>query len=65
MKAWRKKVLSRLDSTLIIFEFVLSLIFILVGYLLVNPYLRGVGVGLAIAWVTSAIAYFYKKNVKP
>jgi hypothetical protein len=65
MKEWRKKVLGRLDATLILFELVLSVIFILAGYLTGNAYIRGVGVGLIIAWVTSAIAYFYKKNAKP
>jgi hypothetical protein len=64
MEKWRKKVLGRLDTTLILFELVLSVIFIPVGYLTGNMYFRGVGVGLMIAWVTSAIAYLYKKNVK-
>lgn len=65
MEEWRKSVLKRLDTTLILFELVLSVIFILVSYLTSNIYFRGVGVGLIIAWVTSAIAYLYKKNVKP
>jgi hypothetical protein len=65
MKEWRKKVLGRLDATLILFELVLSAIFIPVGYLAGSPYFRGVGVGLMIAWVTSAIAYLYKKKAKP
>jgi hypothetical protein len=64
MEEWRKKVLGRLDTTLILFELVLSVIFILVGYLTGNIYFRGVGVGLIISWVTSAIAYLYKKKVK-
>ena len=64
MKAWRKKVLGRLDTTLILFELVLSVLFILVAYLTSNIYFRGVGIGLIIAWVTSAIAYLYKKTVK-
>jgi hypothetical protein len=67
---WRKSILDRLDTTLILFELVLSVVFIAVGYLMENPYIRGVGVGLVIAWVTSAIAYLYKylnrnKMVKP
>lgn len=49
---------GRLDVTLILFELVLSAIFILVGYLTNNAYFRGVGVGLVIAWVTGALAYF-------
>jgi hypothetical protein len=58
--------LNRLDTTLIVFELVLSVVFIVVGYLIDNHYIRGVGVGLTIAWVTSAIAYLYKKKmVKP
>jgi hypothetical protein len=51
-----------LDTTLILFELVLSVIFLLVAYLTGNIYFRGVGVGLIIAWVTSAIAYLYKKK---
>jgi len=62
----RKSILNRLDTTLILFELVLSVVFIVVGYLIDNNYIRGVGVGLVIAWVTSAIAYLYKKKmVKP
>jgi len=60
---------ERLDTTLILFEFVLSAIFILVGYLTGNIYFRGVGVGLIIAWVTSALAHiitdYRKKKAKP
>jgi VIT1/CCC1 family predicted Fe2+/Mn2+ transporter len=63
---WRKSILNRLDTTLILFELILSVVFIVVGYLIDNNYIRGVGVGLVIAWVTSAIAYLYKKKmVKP
>ena len=39
-------------------ELFLSVIFISLGYISVNSYFRGVGVGLLIAWVTGAIAYF-------
>jgi hypothetical protein len=64
MEAWRKNILEHhLDKTLILFELVLSVIFIFVGYLTRNIYFRGVGVGLIIAWVTSAIAYLYKKKM--
>ena len=65
MEKWRKSILGRLDMTLILFEFVLSVIFIPLGYLTGSPYFRGVGVGLVIAWVTSTVAYLYKKKVKP
>ena len=68
-KSIRESALQRLDVTLILFELVLSAIFISVGYLTGNIYFRGVGVGLLIAWVTSALAYFitdYRmKKAKP
>ena len=64
--AWLREHLS---TALILLEFVLSAIFILVGYLTSNIYFRGVGVGLIIAWVTSALAYiitdYRKKKAKP
>ena len=60
---WRRKLLEQhLLTALILLELVLSVIFILIGYLTGNIYFRGVGVGLIIAWVTSAIAYLYKKK---
>ena len=49
---------ERLDTTLILFELILSVIFMLVGHLVGSNYLSGIGVGLIIAWVTSALAYF-------
>ena len=55
----RESILKRLDTTLILFELVLSVVFIVVGLLIDNNYIRGVGVGLTIAWVTSALAYLY------
>jgi len=51
--------------TLILFELVLSVIFLALSYLISSMYLKGIGVGLIISWVTSAIAYLYKKRVKP
>jgi len=51
-----------MDTALIALELVLSVIFIALAYLTSNMYFRGVGVGLVIAWVTSAIAYLYKKR---
>lgn len=43
-------------------ELVLSVIFISLGHISGNSYFRGVGVGLLIAWVTGAIAYFVVKR---
>jgi hypothetical protein len=60
---WRVRVLARLDLALIIFQLVLSAVFIALGYFEGNPYFRGVGVGLVIAWVTSAIAVLYRRRV--
>ena len=54
-----------MDTVLIVFELVLSAIFLLVSYLTGNIYFKGVGIGLAIAWVTSAIALYIKKIVNP
>jgi hypothetical protein len=45
-------------AKLVVLELVLSAIFIPLGYILGKPYFRGVGVGLLIAWVTGALAYF-------
>ena len=56
---------EHLDVTLILFELVLSVIFILAGYLTGNIYFRGVGVGLTIACVTGALAHIitnYRKK---
>ena len=55
--------LRRLDTVLVIFEFVLSMVFLLISYFVKSQYLRGVGVGLMIAWVTGAIAYAVKARV--
>ena len=62
MPEWRKKALGQLDALFILLELVLSAIFVLVGYLTGNIYFRGVGVGLIISWVTSAIAYYTKRK---
>jgi hypothetical protein len=64
---FRKKHLwGQLDTVLILFDLVLSVIFLLLSYLINNIYIKGVGVGLLIAGVTSAIAYFIRsKKVKP
>ena len=59
---WRRRLLEEhLLMTLILLELFLSIIFILIGYLKVEIYFRGVGVGLIIAWVTSSIAYLFKR----
>lgn len=55
---------ERLDMTLILFELILSVVFILIGHIIDNNYIRGVGVGLVIAGVTSAIAYYRKSLIK-
>jgi hypothetical protein len=61
---WRWRLLERhLVETLTVFELVLSIIFLVISYITGNLYLRGVGVGLVIAWVTSAIAYLFKKKM--
>jgi hypothetical protein len=60
--SWRLGVLARLNETLTVFELVLSVIFISSSYLTGSLYLRGVGVGLTIAWVTGAIALLYKRR---
>ena len=47
----------KLISALILLELVLSVILYAIGYFNDNAYIRGVGVGLTIAWVTSMLAY--------
>lgn len=59
---WRRRVLVRLDVTLIAFQAVLSVVFLGIGLATANPYFRGVGVGLVIAWVTSLIAVVYRRQ---
>lgn len=61
---WRRQLLKHhLLTSLIALEFVLSVIFVLVGYLSGHIYFRGVGVGLIIAWVTSGVAYLFQRQV--
>ncbi len=60
--AWRLKLLKQLDLILIVFELVLSVAFLLLSYIVSNIYFKGVGIGLLIAWVTSAIAYLFKNK---
>jgi hypothetical protein len=64
MQTWRKNILEHhLIEALIILELVLSVIFLVISYLTGKIYFKGVGIGLVIAWVTSAIAYLFKKKM--
>jgi hypothetical protein len=45
-------------------EFVVSIIFLVIGHLLGNAYFRGVGIGLVISWVTGALAILITKENK-
>jgi hypothetical protein len=49
---------------LILLELILSVIFVILGHLIGSAYLRGVGVGLIISWVTSVIAYYITERRK-
>lgn len=63
-KTHRKRIKEGTDKwlstyvKLVALELVLSVIFIPLGYILGSYYLRGVGIGLVISWVTGALAYF-------
>ena len=59
---WRLRLLRQLDIVLILFEAILSIVFTLLSYVRGSMYFRGVGVGLLVAWITSAIAYFFKSE---
>jgi hypothetical protein len=63
MENWRGPILAHLDVTLVIFDLLLSAIFIALGYLTGDPYIRGVGVGLIIAGVTGGVAYLVKARM--
>ena len=58
----KKSILQRsrehVDISLIVFELIVSVISLLASYFTGSLYFRGVGIGLVIAWVTSAIAYW-------
>lgn len=63
MQTWRKNILEyHLVEALIVFELVLSAVFLAISYTTGSAYFRGVGIGLLIAWVTSAIAYLLKRR---
>ncbi len=65
VRTWRRHLdYATLLLTLILFEFIVSVIMISVGYLSGNVYFRGVGIGLLIAWVTSGIAYLVVRRAK-
>ena len=51
---WRKR---HWFQALIVFEVVVSVVMLAIGYMTGSGYFRGVGVGLIIAWVTGAIAF--------
>ena len=59
MDRWRSTL-----TKLVIFELVLCAAFFALGHALGNAYLRGVGVGLLIAWTTGALAYVVVKRRK-
>jgi hypothetical protein len=58
---WRRRVLRRLDVTLIVFELVLSVVFLTLSYVTGSLYFKGIGIGLIIAWVTSSVAVLYRR----
>lgn len=65
INTWRSQLnYATLILTLIVFEFIVSVIMLLVGHLTGNAYFRGVGIGLVIAWVTSGLAYFIVRKAK-
>lgn len=64
METWRKNILEHhLVEALTVLELVLSVIFLVISYITGNLYFKGVGIGLVIAWVTSGIAYLFKRKV--
>ncbi len=65
IRTWRSQLsYETLIRILIVWELIASIILFLVGHLIDSAYFRGVGVGLIIAWVTSALAYFIIKKAK-
>ena len=51
---WRKR---HWFPALIIFEVIVSVVMLIIGYITGSGYFRGVGIGLLIGWVTGVIAY--------
>lgn len=63
LPGWRRSLLEQhLLTALIALELVLSAVFLLVAYFTGNIYFKGVGIGLVISWVTSGIAYLFKRK---
>lgn len=58
------EVLASAYVKLVALEFVLSVIFLSLGHIIGNMYIRGVGIGLLIAWASGALAYFVVKRRK-
>ncbi len=58
---WRRRALRHLLELIVLLELILSVAFLAVSVLRDNTYLRGVGVGLIIAWVTTGVALLYKR----
>lgn len=55
---------EKLIQMLTLLELILSVIFFITGHLINNAYVRGVGVGLVISWVTSGLAYLIVRRAK-
>lgn len=65
ISTWRRNLpYTRLIVILTLFELILSVIFLSLSYIVGNIYFKGVGVGLVISWVTSALAYLIIKRAK-
>lgn len=64
MEEWRRRILDQLGTTLILFELILSILFLSASRFLGSDYLKGIGVGLVIAWATSAVAYLFKRQME-
>jgi len=62
---WRLWFLKRLDATLMAFDLVLCAAFLSLAYVDGSLYFKGVGVGLLIAGVTSAVAVLYRSKKAP
>lgn len=60
-REWRRPLLRSLDLVLLVFDLVLSVVFLVVALVTGNVYFRGVGVGLTIAWATAAVAILYRR----
>jgi len=62
---WRRRLLeNHLLITLILFELILSVVFLIISYLIGKIYLRGIAVGLIIAGLTSLVAYLFQIMAK-